>query len=91
MEDVLMEIVKNRVNEKVNTAVNETTVKHINDIMAKLKYIAEQAMDLLSIPQSQRSTYRGLVGRGQGDLNPVFRSLILSGNPLFLCGFPGFL
>jgi hypothetical protein len=66
MEDVLMEIVKNRVNEKVNTAVNETTVKHINDIMAKLKYIAEQAMDLLSIPQSQRSTYTGLVGKRTG-------------------------
>jgi hypothetical protein len=63
MEDVLMEIVKNRVNEKVNTAVNETTVKHINDILAKLKYIAEQAMELLSIPQSQRSTYAGLVGK----------------------------
>ena len=37
MEDVLMEIVKDRV--------------------------AEQAMDLLSIPQSQRSTYAGLVGK----------------------------
>ena len=67
MDDVLMEIVKDRVDEKVNTAVNareqQTTVNHINDIMTKLKYTAEQAMDLLSIPQSQRSTYAGLVGK----------------------------
>ena len=33
------------------------------DIMTKLKYTAEQAMDLLSIPQSQRSIYGGLVGK----------------------------
>ena len=67
MDDVLMEIVKDRVDEKVNTAVNareqQTTVNHINDIMTKLRYTAEQAMDLLSIPQSQRSTYAGLVGK----------------------------
>ena len=71
MEDVLMEIVKDRVDERVNQAVStaeaakeqQTTVTHINDIMTKLKYTAEQAMDLLSIPKSQRSTYAGLVGK----------------------------
>ena len=71
MEDVLMEIVKDRVDERVNMAVHtavdaerqQTTVTHINDIMTKLKYTAEQAMDLLSIPQSQRSIYAGLVGK----------------------------
>ena len=67
MDDVLMEIVKDRVDAKVSTAVNakeqQTTVTHINDIMTKLKYTAEQAMDLLSIPQSQRSIYAGLVGK----------------------------
>ena len=67
MEDVLMEIVKDRVDAKVSTSVNDKeqqmTVTYINDIMTKLKYTAEQAMDLLSIPQSQRSIYAGLVGK----------------------------
>ena len=63
MEDVLMEIVRDRVDEKVNAARQQTTVTHIRDIMTKLEYTAEQAMDLLSIPQSQRSTYAGLVGK----------------------------
>ena len=67
MEDVLMEIVKDRVDEQVIVGKREqeqqTTVTHINDIMTKLKYTAEQAMDLLSIPQSQRSIYAGLVGK----------------------------
>ena len=90
MEDILMEILKDRVDEKVRTAVDaavadtvaadaaataaavadaadaerqKTTVLYIKDIMTKLKYTAEQAMDLLSIPQSQRSTYAGLVGK----------------------------
>ncbi len=44
-------------------AVERTTVSHIKEIMDKLKYTVDQAMDLLSIPQSQRSTYAGLVGK----------------------------
>ena len=63
MEDVLMEIVKDRVNEKIKANEQQITVTYLNDIMAKLKYTAEQAMDLLSIPQSQRNTYAGLVGK----------------------------
>ena len=67
MDDALMEIVKDRVDERVNTAVDterqQTTVTHIKDIMKNLKLTAEQAMDALSIPQSQRSTYAGLVGK----------------------------
>jgi hypothetical protein len=63
MEDVLMEIVKDRVDEKVNAKEQQTTVTHIRDIMKNLKLTAEQAMDALSIPQSQRSTYAGLVGK----------------------------
>ena len=50
-------------NETAKKTEEQTTVNHINDIMIKLKYTAEQAMDLLSIPKSQRSTYAGLVGR----------------------------
>ena len=67
MEDVLMEIVKDRVDERVSTAEaakeQQTTVNHINGIMENLKLTVEQAMDALSIPQSQRSTYARLVGK----------------------------
>ena len=67
LDDALMEIVKDRVDARVSTAEaakeQQTTVTHINDIMTKLKYTAEQAMDLLSIPQSQRSIYVGLIGK----------------------------
>ena len=67
MEDVLMEIVKDRVDEKVNTAVNakerQTTVIHIRDIMESFGVTIEKAIDSLKIPQSQRSTYAGLVGK----------------------------
>ncbi|MCR5686051.1 MAG: hypothetical protein K6G81_11675 [Lachnospiraceae bacterium] len=39
----------------------ETTVVHLMDIMKNLKLTIDQAMDALSIPQSQRSTYAGLI------------------------------
>ena len=68
MKDVLMEMVKDRieerVNERVNAEVRETTVDHIKKMMAKLKVTLEQAMDVLSIPQTQRQTYAGLVQQG---------------------------
>ena len=61
MDDALMEIVKDRVAEKVNEKVQQTTVTHIDTIMTKLKYTAEQAMDFLDISPSQRGIYSGLV------------------------------
>ena len=64
MEDILMEIVKDRVEEQVTAEKQQTTVAHIKEIMTKLKYTAEQAMDLLGVPQSQRGMYAGLVGKG---------------------------
>lgn len=63
MKDVLMEMVKDKVDEKVNAKEQQTTVAHIKDIMKNLKLTLEQAMDALSIPQSQRSTYADLVGK----------------------------
>ena len=39
----------------------ETTVNHLKDIMTKLKYTVDQAMDLLNIPSDQRATYTNLV------------------------------
>ena len=69
MDDALMEILKDKVDEKVNEMVNEmvqqTTVTYLNIIMTKLKYTAEQAMDFLNIPTSQRGIYSGLVGNIQ--------------------------
>ena len=63
MEDVLMEIVKDKVDEKVNAKEQQTTVTHIRDIMESFGVTIEKAMDSLKIPQSQRSTYAGLVGK----------------------------
>ena len=67
MGDVLMEIVKDRVEEEVSSAVKEEkqqlTLAHISDIMKKLNYTAKQAMDLISVPQSQRSTYTKLLSK----------------------------
>ena len=69
MEDVLMEIVKDKVEERVNTAVSsaeaakeqETTISHINNIMKNLKISIDQAMDALNIPQGQRSMYAKMI------------------------------
>ena len=67
LDDALMRIIKDKVDAKVSSAVDakeqQTTVTHINDIMKNLKLTIEQAMDALSIPQSQRSAYASLVGK----------------------------
>lgn len=46
-----------------NEAARQTTVNHIRDIMTNLKLTVEQAMDALNIPESQRNTYIGLIGK----------------------------
>ena len=46
-----------------NEAARQTTVTHIRDIMTNLKLTVEQAMDALNIPESQRNTYIGLIGK----------------------------
>ena len=60
---VLEEMRNEAAKKAAKKAKEQITVTYINDIMTKLKYTAEQAMDLLGIPQSQRSTYEGLVGK----------------------------
>ncbi len=62
MEDVLMEIVKDKIDEKVQ----QNTVTHIRDIMESFGVTVERAMDSLKIPQSQRSTYAELLGKKSG-------------------------
>ena len=59
----LMKVLEAEVNEKVSNAEQETTVSHIKDIMTKLKYTVEQAMDLLSIPETQRDIYTNLISK----------------------------
>ncbi|MBQ9526519.1 MAG: hypothetical protein IJR68_02815 [Fretibacterium sp.] len=65
MRDVLMEIVQEDVDKRVSTAEaakeRETLVSSIKNVMVNLKLTLEQAMDALSIPQSQRDTYASLV------------------------------
>ena len=67
MEDVLMEIVKDRVDERVSVGKREqeqqTTVAHIRDVMESFGVTIEKAMDSLKIPQSERIIYAGLVGK----------------------------
>ena len=56
MEDILMEIVKDRVDERISTAEmvkeQETTVIHIRDIMDSFGVTIEKAMDSLKIPSA---------------------------------------
>ena len=49
--------------EGAKIAEEQTTVKHIKEIMTNLKLTVEQAMDALSIPQAKRATYAGLIGK----------------------------
>ena len=66
--DVLMDIVKDRVEERVATERNmqqqETTLNHIKDLMRNLSFTVEQAMDALNIPREQRDIYSALVKQG---------------------------
>ena len=63
LDDALMEILKDKVDERVSTAEQQTTVTHIKDIMESFGVTIEKAMDSLKVPQSQRSVYAGLVGK----------------------------
>jgi len=76
LDDALMEILKDKVEEKVNAAVaaineaanarnQQITVTHIRDIMTSFNLSVEQAMDVFDIPQSERMTYAELVGKSE--------------------------
>jgi hypothetical protein len=61
MCQALQELMKDEIEAKVNDAVDqaetESKVEDIRNIMSELRYSAEQAMDLLKIPQQKRSMY----------------------------------
>jgi hypothetical protein len=48
---------KDEIAEERNDAETASKVEDIKNIMSELKYTAEQAMDLLKIPQQKRSVY----------------------------------
>ena len=66
--NILMEILKDRIDEKVNKAVanceQQVTVTHLRNIMKSFGVTMERAMDALNIPQSLRGTYARLVENG---------------------------
>ena len=63
LDDVLMKLVKKKVDAKVNDKEQQTLVSSIRNIMESFGVTIEKAMDSLKIPQSQRSMYAGLVGK----------------------------
>ena len=60
---VMCKVMEDMRNESARKAEEQTTVKHIRDIMESFGVTIEKAMDSLKIPPSQRSTYAGLVGK----------------------------
>ncbi|MBQ7486389.1 MAG: hypothetical protein IJT77_02725, partial [Clostridia bacterium] len=57
MSEALKEIMKDEFEKREK----ETTVNHIRDVMEKLSYTSDQAMDLFNIPQAQRPMYAAMV------------------------------
>jgi hypothetical protein len=53
MCQAMQELMKDEIDEKIT----ESKIEDIKNIMDELKYTAEQAMDLLKIPQQKRSAY----------------------------------
>ena len=47
--------------KKAKEQEQKTKILDIRSLMTNLKFTAEQAMDALSIPQSQCKTYAGLI------------------------------
>lgn len=58
-----MDIFKDDIDEKLNAREQETKAFAIRRIMENLKMPAEQAMEVLEIPEKQRSMYAGLINK----------------------------
>lgn len=57
MCEAMKELMKDEIDEQINKAEYSAHIKDIKNIMESLKYTAEQAMDLLKIPQNERASY----------------------------------
>ncbi len=63
--DIFVEVYKDKVDEIANERERETKIVDIKNLMVNLKWTVEQAMEALSIPQSQWDTYAGLVTKSK--------------------------
>lgn len=67
--DIFVEVYKDKVNEiadeRADERARETKIIDIKNLMTNLKLTVEQAMEALSIPQSQWETYAGLVSKAK--------------------------
>ena len=63
MAAVWMDIFKDEIDEQRQEARQDTMVSAIRSVMESLQVNSEKAMDVLRIPQNQRSTYAGLVNQ----------------------------
>lgn len=61
MCQALEELMKDRIDEKVNDATINARIADIKTLMDSVKWTAEQAMDALQIPADERSTYNALL------------------------------
>ena len=63
MGEALRRVMKDDLAESEQRGEQNAMVQAIKNVMDKLKYTVEQAMDLLDVPSDQRSMYAGLVNK----------------------------
>ena len=61
MEREWTDIFKDVIDAKMNARERDTRVLDIKNVMESLQVNSEKAMDVLKIPQNQRTTYAGLL------------------------------
>ena len=57
MCQALRELMKDEIETEINEAENRTKLEAIKDIMEALEYTADQAMNILKIPQAKRAAF----------------------------------
>ena len=57
MCQALRELMKDEIETEINETENRTKLEAIKDIMEALEYTADQAMDILKIPQAKRAAF----------------------------------
>ena len=63
MEREWTDIFKDVIDAKMNARERDTMLSAIRNVMESLQVNSEKAMDVLRIPQNQRSIYSGLLNR----------------------------
>ena len=58
MEELREESIQRGIQKGIEKGIDQNRVESIKNIMDGLKYTAEQAMDLLKIPFTEREKYR---------------------------------